>query len=1188
MARQNKATPKTEYTVKSEPKLNPDIGKSPDETIIKSENIPNLSADIRSSGDQTVVGISSSSSSDSSGSLQLNTDISSSQDVESVQYPEKELVVNRDINAAGNEVVSASISTPNLSADIQTSSNEINTVAIPPPIVVSADIQTSGDSAVIHSGKPDITVSADIQTSGDLPSIQLSKQELVVSADIQKSSNTQVVTPYTVPQLPTKIQNAPDLPIEFIEFPLVDGEWMPRGDPINIGPQNYSTLKNLRYTDYGLEGIGGTTRVNDLDTAITEGINNGIQLFNFTNDTSYVIIQDNDATHRDVFYSDAIVPAVEAAALTLAYEGTGTGLGRFALFPNGHVAMCNQNANVIWAGKEMRIGAFLGNYNDAAGLDWYTHRDDLTDFTSIVRNNVTSDDVAIDDDTGAAIGHTYFIGSPRPLDGFTVSMNLFNIAISTMTVNYFDGDDFTNNVAIDDGTSSGGVTLEQDGYVEFTADPTVYPYLMCGYYLYFYEVVISAIAGAPTISNITLDCDMQDMVDIWDGQYRTAILFYTYIDGVKKTLTAEMAAESNQFGSYYATITGMNSTDDELIVMFEEPQAGFKINMWEANVNAAANTIRISTWGEDSAWHLLAPKRDSTVDNAARTASFAKSGFILLDRPTTTEVKTTIDDITGYAYKITVATGTDLTDATIVDTIQGIPVYRTLNKPYIFPFRYQNRAMLCGNISENEENRADYSKSNTEAAFNGEDSSGYFNHKSLYFGGGDALTCAIEMLYHSSNQPTSSALFFKNAETYILDGYNADTFEIHKLSDNVGCPAPLTLDVSGIIVGKEDAPQRNIAIWMSNSGPMMYYDGVIRPIPGIEPYFERGNSLCIKDTLIDEARGWFDPEYNEYNLSIPSGTAATINNKWLTLDLTRMKWFEKDPSSVATTMFPEGAFPVEDTNGNIYLYGYCASVGYMMRLENGIVWTKTGGTSNYIDNELTTSDLLPSKSIWDETRLYNLQTIFKCSDTGDITISYYKDGKTTAETVTTLPTSRALASIDYENAGVVDYRIRHLISYLNLEAWSHRFNFKISNCETAANKPKLLGWGIAYQKRQNAFVDRDELRVITIDATHNTLSFTSSETIPAVLLDSADAGSYRIQELADELETKLNANDTLTGTGTITFVVTVSEGKLKIDSGGGNTIAFTQGQDGDKTFGFRTTQGAAQAVTADYYPEEEV
>ena len=103
-----------------------------------------------------------------------------------------------------------------------------------------------------------------------------------------------------------------------------------------------------------------------------------------------------------------------------------------------------------------------------------------------------------------------------------------------------------------------------------------------------------------------------------------------------------------------------------------------------------------------------------------------------------------------------------------------------------------------------------------------------------------------------------------------------------------------------------------------------------------------------------------------------------------------------------------------------------------------------------------------------------------------------------------------------------------------------------------------------------------------ITSSNDALVFTSDEGGP-VTIDIAD-GYYTPDAYATAVETALNADDTLTGTGTITFTVEYDSAtqKFTLDAGEGHTIALTvSGSDGAGELGFTADAAASQTITSD-------
>ena len=76
-----------------------------------------------------------------------------------------------------------------------------------------------------------------------------------------------------------RIPPAPDAQDQTLQF-FFKGAWLPSIDPAEIGPENYSELKNLRYgpDDIGLEGVQGYSKINTTAITTYTSLRSGFQL----------------------------------------------------------------------------------------------------------------------------------------------------------------------------------------------------------------------------------------------------------------------------------------------------------------------------------------------------------------------------------------------------------------------------------------------------------------------------------------------------------------------------------------------------------------------------------------------------------------------------------------------------------------------------------------------------------------------------------------------------------------------------------------------------------------------------------------------------------------------------------------------------------------------------------------------
>ena len=442
------------------------------------------------------------------------------------------------------------------------------------------------------------------------------------------------------------------------------------------------------------------------------------------------------------------------------------------------------------------------------------------------------------------------------------------------------------------------------------------------------------------------------------------------------------------------------TNNNHILIGFEERMSAMWFEMIANHFNANPAKMTVSYWS-GTGYSNAFLQTDGTYGPpgpgwAART--FNRSGLVSWRPPDERyEFRQTLFGMNLYFYRITVDATLSGTEGepneVIIDTVKGIPAQQTV-RPYKFSAQYKNRAMLCGYTAGKEGNRVDYSVTNAPDVFNGDESS-MDGIQSLYIGGGDDLTCGIELFNRFGSNIISSFLFFKNNEAYILTGDGPDNYKTYTMSRNTGCPAPLTLCTAETGYTFAEEINRNIAIWISYSGPMIFDGATIVPIQGIKKYFDPAKSTCVNFSIIEKCRGWFDATYKEYNLLIPSGSSATECNVWLMYDLVRKRWFEK---IVGASEMPQCAFPVLDTDGVQYIYAGIDD-GHVMRLENGNTWADANATP--LIQVIETGDFFPTADIWEKARLRRFKMAVKTISEADknIQIKHYIDTATLANII---------------------------------------------------------------------------------------------------------------------------------------------------------------------------------------------
>ena len=162
---------------------------------------------------------------------------------------------------------------------------------------------------------------------------------------------------------------------------------------------------------------------------------------------------------------------------------------------------------------------------------------------------------------------------------------------------------------------------------------------------------------------------------------------------------------------------------------------------------------------------------------------------------------------------------------------------------------------------------------------------------------------------------------------FLLTGTNPEDWSITQVSNDVGCPAPHTFKASPIGLEFSPLQTKQVVIWQSENGIMLYDSTAVFPISdSISNYFNQANSEAINLSKIAESYGFWDNSNGvyEYHWLFASGNSSTIN-KELVFDLRRQKWWEVNRESA--NLLQCGA-KVIDTNGAHYNYAMIDS-GYM-------------------------------------------------------------------------------------------------------------------------------------------------------------------------------------------------------------------------------------------------------------------
>ena len=158
-------------------------------------------------------------------------------------------------------------------------------------------------------------------------------------------------------------------------------------DPLLLGKDDFSELKNLRYTNTGVCGTSGMTAVNETATSPTS-IKNGIHFKKDAPGESHIVLHVTDGdTSTVTIKSTPTIPSVgDDTEFTDLISLSDDGTLDLTEAPDSTLFMMNGVDGLCWSGDEFRCGRYV--VHDTEGNFWY----DYTEFVTEDRD--ASDSVA--------------------------------------------------------------------------------------------------------------------------------------------------------------------------------------------------------------------------------------------------------------------------------------------------------------------------------------------------------------------------------------------------------------------------------------------------------------------------------------------------------------------------------------------------------------------------------------------------------------------------------------------------------------------------------------------------------------------------------------------------------------------------------------------------------------------------
>lgn len=352
------------------------------------------------------------------------------------------------------------------------------------------------------------------------------------------------------------------------------GKWLPNINPFHVGAENYTTLKNLRYTDTGKETIEGYSKITT--SALGSGSYEMLSGFQFlSDDESHVLTKVSNSGVYEIYKNVSSPPSQgnyqPTAFSDYKYDSFNldSSIGTFTYGPAGTGLYGDSNGAYIFSA----VSSSLGESSVDPAIVFLS-----TDTTLPITNIFDKTEESIDTTQSFTFASTdeLYIASPYKVRHFRFTLSSANVSTSTTALTYWNGSSWAS-TSENDGTASGGISFAQSGKINISdGSLSVSAIYINGTVMYLYRFTLSA--GTCGISHISLGIPIQPVKDFWNGSGRTCISFQVYRDSTYIDYTHHVAQQSTEDAPFAAILGGLD-TSDYVYMMFEDKIMGFDINM---------------------------------------------------------------------------------------------------------------------------------------------------------------------------------------------------------------------------------------------------------------------------------------------------------------------------------------------------------------------------------------------------------------------------------------------------------------------------------------------------------------------------------------------------------------------------------------------------------------------------------
>ena len=257
-----------------------------------------------------------------------------------------------------------------------------------------------------------------------------------------------------------------------------------------------------------------------------------------------------------------------------------------------------------------------------------------------------------------------FIRVPAPISGFYIDVDTPNTNATVMSVGYWkDNATWCPGTSFTDGTTSGGVSLAQSGYVSFGDSGDLITKYQYGSNGYWYEIRFTAqLSATVRVKSVKFQSEFVDITNVWDG---------VPVDAVE----CQVENSTNQTWAIYgsqAVDLGDLPSLSKLMIASSDPIEGIYFGVGGTpNISAGSSLSDVKYWDGDS-FVSVGSVNNGADQTPMQNLVLSNSGWMTFQRKDAQPIQFQSTKYSAYWYEVTFS-GVLATD--LVVEIQTMPYF---------------------------------------------------------------------------------------------------------------------------------------------------------------------------------------------------------------------------------------------------------------------------------------------------------------------------------------------------------------------------------------------------------------------------------------------------------------------------------------------------------------------------------